>query len=121
MMKVDRHVFRGWDAVGSKGWVYGDLVHNKKVTVGGLDDRVMVGGYEVVPDSVGQCTGFRDADGRLIYEGDIVQYVNTGDVRVVVYERHGFCAKLTKNSIVVPSNLDNCRVMGTYYESVKCL
>jgi hypothetical protein len=121
MMKVDRHVFRGWDAVGSKGWVYGDLVHNQKVTVDGLEPRVMVGGYEVSPESVGQCTGFRDIDGRLIYEDDLVQYVNTGDVRVVVYDRYGFCAKLTKNSIVMPSNLDNCRVIGTYYESVICL
>ena len=70
MMKVDRHVFRGWDAVGSKGWVYGDLVHNKKVTVGGLEPRVMVGGYEVVPESVGLWTTVND-----IYEGDVVETV----------------------------------------------
>ena len=25
--------FCGYDAVGSKGWVYGDLVHDKKITV----------------------------------------------------------------------------------------
>ena len=51
------YVFRGYDAVGDKGWVYGDLVHNKKVTKTGLEDRVMVGGYEVVPESVGLFTG----------------------------------------------------------------
>lgn len=28
--------FRGWDATGQKGWVYGDLYHNKKITRTGL-------------------------------------------------------------------------------------
>lgn len=64
----DKWKFRGFDAVGNKGWVYGDLVHNKRVD---LTDRVMVGGYEVVPESVGICTGFKDDCGNMLYEGDI--------------------------------------------------
>ena len=66
--------FRGFDAVGSKGWVYGDLVHNIKITKEKDVPRVMVGGYEVAPDSVGLCTGERDRKGHIIYEGDIVRY-----------------------------------------------
>ena len=63
--------FRGWDAVGKKGWVFGDLVHNKKVTKTGLEDRVMVAGYEVVPESVGilLCT----AKGEEYYDGDLIK------------------------------------------------
>ncbi len=64
--------FRGFDAVGQKGWVYGDLVHNKKVTKTGLEDRVMVAGYEVVPESVGMFTGLYDFDNKPIYEGDLI-------------------------------------------------
>lgn len=62
--------FRGWDVIGKK-WVYGDLVHNQKVTQTGLEPRVMVGGYEVDPESVGVCIGKRDDGGEVLYEGDI--------------------------------------------------
>ena len=72
--------FRGWDAVGSKGWVYGDLVHNLKVTKERDLQRVMVGGYEVDPDSVGLCTGIKDMEGTMIYEGDIVRVSYDGKV-----------------------------------------
>ena len=64
--------FRGWDVIGQK-WVYGDLVHNQKVTKTGLEPRVMVGGYEVAPESVGICLDVEDKTGQMIYEGDIVE------------------------------------------------
>lgn len=76
-------LFRGLDATGQKKWVYGDLVHNKKVTVTGLEDRVMVDGYEVVPESVGQYTGKRDARGTDIYEGDVFELEGYFDIKVV--------------------------------------
>lgn len=63
--------FRGYDAVGDKGWVYGDLTHNQKVTATGLEPRVMVAGYEVYPESVGICTGCKDNANHMLYEGDI--------------------------------------------------
>lgn len=34
-------------------WAHGDLIHNQKVTVTGLEPRVMIGGYEVDPATVG--------------------------------------------------------------------
>lgn len=77
-MNKEKWIFRGWDAVGDKGWVYGDLVHDKKVTLTGLEDRVKVGGYEVVPESVGICTGLKDESGKDIYEKDIVQFRKFG-------------------------------------------
>lgn len=65
-------VFRGFDRIGNKGWVYGDLVHNMKVTIDGLEPRTMVAGYEVYPESVGQFTGMEDCKFQKIFEGDIL-------------------------------------------------
>ena len=90
----DWYKFRGWDATGQKGWVYGDLTHTKKVLKEEpyLADRVMIGGYEVIPESVGLGSGILDKNGKEIFVGDIIriydsEYDNFSDSEVMF--KHG--------------------------------
>ena len=77
-------LFRGKDKF-TGTWRYGDLVHNKKVTQTGLEDRVMVGGFEVIEETVGQYIGLLDIMGDKIFEGDIIRSHNTNIKHLIVF------------------------------------
>lgn len=123
-----KSVFRGWDATGQKGWVFGDLVHNQKVTKTGLEPRTMVGGYEVFPESVGQFTGLRDETWNRIFEGDIVEWKKDGKKYLVVFRSGMFYASVEEFNENVYGGFplwflceeeQHCNVIGTIYEQRK--
>ena len=74
----NRYIFRGKRKDNGE-WVYGNLIKRKiwssefyviRVEDNGFDSYVE---YEVIPETVGQCTGLEDKNGKLIFNGDVLK------------------------------------------------
>ncbi len=69
----NRYLFRG-KRIDTGEWAFGDLVHSVykigDTCVGQYGTEV--GMHEVDPETICQCTGIKDKNGKLIWENDIV-------------------------------------------------
>ena len=91
MRMQDRYLFRG-KRIDNGEWVHGylfdDGFENGRVFIGGIviekyngtacDDWNVTGinFYEIDPNTICQCTGLKDKNGKLIWENDIVKHYN---------------------------------------------
>ena len=107
----DRYLFRGKRKDNGE-WIEGNLINCDFFNNDGFpifyildtdnieydcweDIAVEIGYLEVIPETVGQCTGLKDKNGKLIYEGDVIEaydeiYVNGfGEVKGKVFFNDG--------------------------------
>ena len=71
-----------------------------------------------------QCTGLKDKNGKLIYEGDICKYKfeEIGEQKAIIYFNKELCSFLAKplNDFQY-TKINNCEVIGNIYENKELL
>jgi len=138
----DRFLFRG-KRIDTVGWEYGSLVRNTHSysicfpssdieTVAGLGQAGARRFYKVIPATIGQCTGLKDKNGKLLFEGDIARTKDYGkgddyDTFRVVYRNASFCLEnvndnrgkrfiFSRNSVKTYDN-KLCEIIGNVYDN----
>lgn len=132
----NRYIFRGKRKDNGE-WIEGYLVkYNERYYIyyEYADEMCQTGNYlsykEVIPETVGQCTGLKDKNGKLIFEGDIVidKYSRErfGFVGVVIYNteltQFKIFNKYQPQYVVNLGSLrDSIRILGNIHDTPNLL
>lgn len=136
-----RYIFRGKREDNGE-WIYGNFCcGNERQT---LHDSIFVydcetqsfGNYDIIPETVGQCTGLKDKNGKLIFEEDILYDKESGFIGTVKFGDviAGFIVVindttptfyhwswLNKGDVTRSKNLKNTEVIGNEFDNPELL
>lgn len=129
----DRYLFRG-KRIDNGEWVHGylfdDGFENGRVFLGGIviekyngtacDDWNVTGinFYEIDPNTICQCTGLKDKNGKLIWENDICKYQWNGKTKIDVIK---YDPPMFSYSGAMRWNLDCDEVIGNKFDNPELL
>ena len=130
----DRYLFRGKRKDNGE-WVFGDLVHSVykigDTCVGQYGNEV--GMHEVDPETVCRCTGRTDRNKTLIFEHDVIAYLDTYStesgyaeadcVGEVVWDEETLSFQVTNRLSAESWEVldDECKVLGNTIEHLELL
>ncbi len=123
-------------------WIKGYLIQGNKTyiaTTEAINYMVVSTSYmasielvEVIPKTVGQCTGLEDKNGKLIFEGDIIKTkeygrdighsnVNNFDIFKVIYEPAVFRLENVRRGFNLVGNGNDFEIIGNIHDNPELL
>ena len=134
-VNVDRFRFRAWDKEEKRMIHIGELTETEHSLTNAISDRLeaiweMKGGDKFIESFIlMQCTGLKDSEGKLIWEGDIVQGKTIQGVWAsevfwdckggVFYFRDNFWE--TRSTFADSLSYEKVKVIGNIYEHPELL